>query len=105
MRKIESKNLDTKLNSQNEWDEIIKSLEREIRLEEKLLLHEKSKQQFSTRNYEQNNKPKYSERTNKSYWSNDVSDSDPGKCHICGKDDHVVHVTNGGSKASLLLCM
>ena len=97
-RKFTSKNINIKMNSQETWDKLMDFLKGELRINERLVLNEKSRQQFSSKSNEGSYRSKDSERTNKSYLSNDVLDSGPVKCYICGKDDHVINVTNKGKR-------
>ena len=73
-------------------------LKGELRIKERLVLDEKSIQQFSGKGNEGSYRPKDSERKNKSYLSNEVLESGPVKCYICGKDDHVTTVTSKGKR-------
>ena len=55
-------------------------------------------QQFSNKSNEPSYRSNNSERTNKSYMSNEVLESGLVKCYICGKDDHVTTVTSKGKR-------
>ena len=70
------------------WDHILKSLDKEIRIREKLLLLDASSGVRADKD-----KPKSDSGNSKAYTN---SDNDDLKCHVCGKTNHIPKITNGG---------
>ena len=71
-------------------------LRRELRNREEFVLKEKASTQTSEPSYKSSNNDT---KSRKSYLSNiNNSSQSPVKCFICGKDDHVVSVTQKGKR-------
>ena len=92
-QKFTSKNINVKMNSQEKWVKIIEFLKCELRIKERLVLDERSMHHFKVSEPGYNSKDG-EKRYRKSYVSNEETVTNPMKCLICGKDDHVITNTS-----------
>ena len=92
-RKFRSQNLGLSVSKKEEWGKLLKFLQQELQLREKLALDHKTAQLMGISS-NKNDSPKYTSEKSKSYHAT----ASELKCHICEKVGHAVVITAKGKK-------